>query len=325
MDLHEIQPIPIIPDYVEPTSSLNPIVIKGPAGCHCIEGWPLIQEALKAEARVIRCLVYTLTDISDEELAIRKVAIRVVPQGGNASYAEIVRNVRILFQLLCATAENPIIYSHGGARRGAVFSNNRGDNVRAVLAERLKKSITTINKYLNHGENLTDEAISALVQARADKEFFEKAQIVKRKILTNLISSKAPEEEIFTQVSEAMLRMHRDPNEIENLRNGLFYAPEEEQSSGETPENDSLEKVSDKVASFKHWGGAEESSPEASLNERDIRKEITAIAKKMISQSEDPNMPLPALKESITADIGDLLSLLQKIGEAENPPRQEGA
>jgi hypothetical protein len=324
LDPYVIQPIAIIPDYLEPTSSLNPIVVKAPAGCYCIEGWQMIQEAIGSGRSPITSHVFHVQEISENELAIRKAAMRMLPQGGKASYAEIMRNARILFNLLASSMENPIIYSHGGVRKGAAFPENREENIRLVLAERLGKSVTTISKYLNHAEYLTDEAISALVQAGEDKEFFEDTQIVKRKLLTNLKSSGTTEDEISTQVSEAMLRMHQNEAEIETYKKTLFYAPEEDKPAGQSPGTTTLATEPERPITFKHWGGAEESLPEQSVEGDDLRREITAIAQRMISSSEDPNMSLASLKESIMAHIGELLSLLQKIGEAEDSPRKEG-
>jgi hypothetical protein len=324
LDPREIQQFTEVPDYLEPTRSANPIVVKSYGGCYCIDGWELVAKAQAEGKTALFCYVFQTSSNSPTEIALRKVAIRVLPQGGRASYAETVRNVSIAFKMLASSKENPGIYSHGGARRGSDFASNREENIRLVLAQRLEKSPNTISKYLNHAEYLTDEAISALVQARADKEFFEDTQIVKRKLLTNLKSSGTTEDEISTQVSEAMLRMHQDRAEIENYKNTLFYAPEEDKPTEQTPKTPPLATEPERPVTFKHWGGAEESLPEQSVDGDDLRREITAIAQRMISQSQDRNMPLPALKESIMADIGKILSLLQKIGEAEDSPGKEG-
>jgi hypothetical protein len=120
-----------------------------------------------------------------------------------------------------------------------------------------------------------------------------------------------------------MLRMHQDRAEIENYKKTLFYAPEEDKPTEQTPKTTPLATEPERPVTFKHWGGAEESLPEQSVEGDDLRREITAIAQRMISQSEDRNMPLPALKESIMAHIGELLSLLQRIAEAKDFPERE--
>jgi hypothetical protein len=324
LDPREIQPFTGIPDYLEPTRSPNPIVVKSKGVCQCIDGWELVNKALADGRSTLLCYIFQASSDSPTEIALRKVAIRVLPQGGKSSYAETMRNVSIAFKMLASSQENPIVYSHGGARRGSNFTSNREENIRLVLAERLEKSPTTISKYLNHAEYLSDEAISALVQAGADKEFFEDTQIVKRKLLTNLKSSGITEDEISAQVSEAMLRMHQNEAEIENYKKTLFYAPEEDKPTEQTAKTPPLATEPERPVTFKHWGGAEKSLPEQPVDGDDLRREITAIAQRMMSQSQDRNMPLPSLKESIMADIGELLSLLQKIGEAEDSPGKEG-
>ena len=171
----QFQPFGIIPDYVEPTRILDPIVVMAPSGCFCVEGWELVQKALDDQRETIRCHVAHVREISEKELAIRKVAVRTVPEGGKASYAETIRNVSILCIMLSASTDNPIIYSHGGARRGNNFSNNLEENIRVLLAERLLKSVTTISKYLNHAEYINVATMNTLVELRTEKEFLRKS------------------------------------------------------------------------------------------------------------------------------------------------------
>jgi hypothetical protein len=51
-----------------------------------------IEQAKAAGRSTIRCHIYHIAHHSIIELAIRKAAIRVMPQGGKCSYAELVRN-----------------------------------------------------------------------------------------------------------------------------------------------------------------------------------------------------------------------------------------
>ncbi len=312
LDPQEIQPISIIPDYLEPTSSLNPIVVKGPTGCYCIEGWKMIQDAIGSGRSGIACHVFNVREISENELAIRKAAIRMLPQGGRASYAEIIRNARILFNLLASSMETPIIYSHGGVRKGAAFPENREENIRLVLAERLGKSVITISKYLNHAEYLSDEAMSALIQAGADKEFFEKAQIAKRKILKGLKSSGASEEEIESQTSEDMIRIHKDPSEIENLDDPQSQAGDE--TGGEMAANPpQIEQDAEAATLFEYWKGNPDNSLENPPTKEQIRSEGTEIVRRMLSHFENPQLDLPDLRQLVTDDARNLLSVLHKI------------
>jgi len=161
--LEDIQPLSVIPEYLDPTDSSLPFVVRSPVGCFCIDGWNLVEEAKAAGNESIRCHIFHIEDHSVVELAIRKVAIRIRPQGGPCSYAERVRNTFLLNQILLEKCENPIVHSHGGARRGTAFSGNREDDVRAILAERLGKSRSTFNQYLAHGRHLSADVLEALV------------------------------------------------------------------------------------------------------------------------------------------------------------------
>ena len=159
LDIENIQPFKQIPDYTCHTISPVPIVVISPTSCSCIDGWDLIQGAKSAGCSTIACYAYYIPKHCETEIAIQKVAVRTMPQGGTCSYAELVRNARILFYMLMAAAENPVVFSHGGARKGVNYIDNREENIRELLAERLGKSKTTINKYLSHGEYLIDYSL----------------------------------------------------------------------------------------------------------------------------------------------------------------------
>ena len=210
LPIQSIQPCPHIPDYRDPTDSILPIVVLSPAGCHCIDGGNLVEQARSEGRSHIRCRVFQVEHHSETELAIRKVAIRTKPQGGSCSYAELVRNTRMLMQIITDARENPVVFSHGGTRRGTGYSNNREDDIREIMAERLGKSRTTINTYINHGRHLNDQAFDALIEAGAGKEYFEKAQSNKRIWVKNFESENTDQEDVITTISGKMLDWHRE-------------------------------------------------------------------------------------------------------------------
>ena len=179
MAIAAIQPCPIIPDYKEPTASTLPIIAQTPDASFCIDGWDFIEQAKAVGRSTIRCHIFHIAHHSDIELAIRKAAIRVMPQGGKCSYAELVRNTHRLYQALQNTSDDLVLFSHGGDRRGVGFTDSKENNIRVVLADRLGKSPTTINKYLQHGDGLNDAAMEELVDAGAPKQFFEAVQTQK--------------------------------------------------------------------------------------------------------------------------------------------------
>jgi hypothetical protein len=312
IDPNNIQPVTSIPDYVEPTSCTNPIVVKTSSSIYCIEGWSLVQQALEAEQPMLTCHIYHVAEVSEEELAIRKVAVRVVPHGGVDTYGERIRNVRILFNMLSQNLENPLVYAHGGVRKGIGFTSNREDNVRQVLAERLRKSVTTISKYLNHAEHLSDEALNDLAEARAGKDFFEKVQVVKRTRVRDLISSSIAEDDIVTQVSQEMVRMHQEPQEIENLRASLIQNTQDDDSEGQAQEDEPAQASPPQPQPFDYWQGNGPPKEDQPANEDEVRREGVAIAERMIASFRNPSLSPDELKQAVKVEIQNLLALIQK-------------
>ena len=205
LSIATIQPCRNIPDYRDLTESPHPIVIQSPDACHCIDGWNLIEQAQSEGRSTIRCHVFKIDRHSETELAIRKAAVRTKPQGGTCSYAELDRNTCRLFIILYESADDPVLFSHGGYRRGADFAGKRENNIRSVLSERLGKSQTTINKYLQHGEYVSDNAFNELIDANAPKGFFEATQKEKQRYASELESQQTASDEIIRLVSARML------------------------------------------------------------------------------------------------------------------------
>ncbi|MFZ0242695.1 MAG: hypothetical protein WAL90_13705 [Desulfobacterales bacterium] len=200
-----IQPCRNIPDYRDLTESPLPIVIQSPDVCHCIDGWNLIEKAQSEGRSIVCCHVFQIERHSEIELAIRKVAIRTKPLGGTCAYAELVRNTCRLFAILHESADDPVVFSHGGNRRGAEFADKRENNIRSVLSERLGKSQTTINKYLQHGGYVSEDAFNELIDANAPKGFFEATQKEKQRYASELTSQQTASGEIIRLVSARML------------------------------------------------------------------------------------------------------------------------
>ena len=218
LSITEIQTIDSIVDYQEKTTCPHPLILHSPQGYYCIEGHDLIKLAKTEGHKIIRCHIEEVSEVSEIELAIRKTAIRMVPAGGISSYAENVRNIRTLFDMLAALSDNPLIYSHGGNRRGAEFSENAGDNIRELIAERLGRSKTTINTYLSYSEYLTDETVAELAASKMTRTFFEKARSGKQKAIRELENSSYERNDITSQVSSIVLGMLADYQQSGTVR-----------------------------------------------------------------------------------------------------------
>jgi hypothetical protein len=203
--IDSIQPFGIIPDYIAPTDLKYPVVVMTPSGYVCLDGWNLIEDAKANGKMVVKCYVECISEHCDEELAIRKVSLREKPRGGISSYAETVRNTKYLKEILSASNKDLKVFHHGGSRKGESFTSSKQENVTKVLSFRLGKSISTIGQYLNHGLYLNDETLNFLAEKKADKDFFEKAQIHKRTEINAKKSQRVSDDEITTQISGKMV------------------------------------------------------------------------------------------------------------------------
>jgi hypothetical protein len=227
IETDSIQPCPIIPDYKKPTTSALPIVVRTPVGEFCIDGWNFVEQAKAAGQATIRCHISQIDNHSNIELAIRKAAIRVIPQGGKCSHAEQVRNTNRLYQELRKTSDNLVLFSHGGDRRGVAFTSCRENNIRIILATRLNKSPTTIAKYLQHSEYLNNATMESLVEAGAPKLLFESFQVQKQ---VEIAASRAEHKDETAIVEEISNQMSTWLNEFRRLTTSKNPQPEGQQS-----------------------------------------------------------------------------------------------
>jgi hypothetical protein len=165
----------------------------------------LIEQAQAEGQSNARCHVFQIQEYSDTELAIRKVEVRTKPRGGTCLFAELVRNTKIVVKYLMDEMENPIVFSHGGARQGANFTNIKEDDLRRVLSERLGKERSTINDYVNFGRHLNDDVLETLVASKTSKAFFEETRVNKRTLINHLESEGLAQEDITARVSIKIL------------------------------------------------------------------------------------------------------------------------
>ena len=205
LSIDTIQHFTLIPDYRMPTDSGFPILIRTPAGCFCLDGWNLIEQAKGKGEHSISCAVETIPYHSEEDLAIRKVALRVRPKGGIGFYAEIVRNLTLLVHP--KDLENS---THGGDRKTEEFKKDRSESIKQKLSVKLGKHITTINQYLNHARFLSEDTLHFLAENGVEKDFFEKIQPKKRWQSNMLIDQGLNEDEITVQISDFMLGWYED-------------------------------------------------------------------------------------------------------------------
>jgi hypothetical protein len=301
-DLDSFEDVPVnsiqgtqqLPDFAEPTTSPCPILVRTPQGYYCVDGQNLVTEARGAVQEYIRCHVSNLHDHSEEELALRKAAVREKAPGGVPLYAERVRNVGKLFQLL---SQSPDVtrYVHGGDRRGIAFQeNNQFENVVAVISHRLAKSRTTVNMLRSFGEYLDDATMERLVHEKVTKDFFEKAQPSKRDLLKILTSEGKSKEEITAAISTKMLEWleeYKSTKKIERVFPQIQAEPTDNQRTQTPPAN---------PTDFEHWAGAEdqeESNEELTLD--DLKEQAKSSCDAFTAILEDPALNMEEFRHEI--------------------------
>lgn len=329
LPVESIQPYPLIPDYRDPTESTLPIVIQSPAGCYCIDGWNFIEQAKTAGQPAIRCYVFHIQEHSETELAIRKVAIRTKPQGGTCSYAELVRNTRLIAKILMDEIENPVVFSHGGSRQGANFTNNKEDDLRQVLSERLGKDRSTINDYLNFGRHLSDDALETLVTANTGKAFFEKVRVNKRILIKNLESDGLASGDITTEVSIKMIEWLGEYQQTGEIRSDLNEPepPEEVEDQGSETTVDVSVARSEEIETFNHRSPPADSEVPELPNDQNVKATIQVIIEALSGLVDQSPLDYDQGIEIVDNQFGQLAMVRQMLidirDRAENDKNKE--
>ena len=277
-----IQQCYFIPDYKDPTDSTLPIVVQTPKAIYCVDGWNLVEQAQAAGLSTVRCHVYFIEEHSDTELAIRKVAVRTKPVGGTCCYAELVRNANLVANILMDEMEEPVVFSHGGSRRGTSYTNNREDDLRLVLSERLGKDRNTINTHLNFGRFISNEAMDTMIAQNTGRAFFEKAQVNKRMWINNLESDGLDEGSISSRISLKMLEWHKEYQESGDIKPDFGETETEDsqttEASGDNTSTDENEPGSGQSSSFNHRPPADNFDIPKFLEEDDVKAVMQIVA-----------------------------------------------
>jgi len=319
----DIQPCPLIPDYKPPTLSNHPIVVRTPEAYFCIDGWHYIEQAQAEGQSRIRCHVYHITEHSDIELAIRKVAIRVMPQGGKCWYAELVRNTSHLYQNLKSKSDDLVLSTHGGDRRSVAFTDSKEKNIVSELAIRLGKSPTTISKYLQHGKGLNDSAMEELVNVGAPKLFFEAIQTQKDIGMAALRAEKKDESAIVAEISSLVSTWWKEsqqpvPQKTTTSENPQPVQPARTTGPTRPTPRDSRDNAPTQRSPQNNSGGNQDPpvSDSTSTDTASPSAELKRIGETLIEIAESQEGPTPQQIECIRMVIVDLSALLQRLAQS---------
>jgi hypothetical protein len=314
LEIENIQHFSVIPDFIDPTRSPYPIIVRSPSFIQCVDGWELIKEAQKKGETALTCEIIHIQRDSEIEVAIWKTSVRTMPIGGTCSYPEKMGNTCRLFTMLCESTEDPVVFSHGGARRGEDFADRPENNIRIVLAERLGKSVTTINKYLNHGEFLSEEALQTLIRAGVQKGFFEAIQKDKQRLIDELKSEQKSHDEIVEAVSERILSwleefQTSDPAEVVITQTDQDESPVVENQL----QPDVGRPSTAKPIEHKHWGGNPTGALKKQPTEDDICQEFITIGRLLIETAENKALTTQERIQVFTAQVIRQPGLIQHL------------
>ena len=216
--IDQIKPVDQIPDYWSESILKDPLLVKTAENYRCIDGWKKIEQAQSEGKLSLPCRIKIKDENPDEvELAISKVALRIIPEGGVSKYPEKIWLVRNLFKFLVGANKDLTPYRHGGPRETG--TSTEGTDAIDLICDRTGKKRVTVQKYLNHAEYLNSAVIKKLTDSDADKKFFEDIQSKKRTLASDLEEKRVIEEEITRQVSEAVLKWYEggSPEEVSTV------------------------------------------------------------------------------------------------------------
>ena len=322
--IEDIQHFELIPDYSLPTTAVMPIVVVSPKGTFCIEGWDIVAEAQDKKCSSIPCEVEIMAEHFDQELCLRKAAIRAITRGGDAAYMEICRNTAITLEQLRASSENLVFFSHGGRR---VKDDLKDDQIDAlhILAVRLGRDRDTISGHLSHVEWLSQAAMQVFIEQDAGKRFFDKTKTIKKNLLRELERDGKSPEEIFELISALMLKEWKKFNEKETASPATETVPAEASpeadptampTEGELNDMDDAEDLDDTADESLEADRIESEEPEA-LSITYVKRTVKEVSERLLSKVND-EVSLEELEACITAEMNVFLQMLSEIAHLKN-------
>ena len=303
-----------IPDFIDPTRSPDPIIVQSPSSLQCIDGWEKIEQAKSQDERAITCEIIHIQRDSEINVAIWKASARTMPIGGRCIYPEKVRNTCRLFMMLCGAADSLVVTPHGGARRGDRYTNCLENNIRHMLKDQLGKELKTINKYLNHGEFICDEAMQDLINARVKKGFFEAIQRDKQGLIDELKAEQKSPDEIVKAVSDRVISWFE---EFQTGGPAEIVIPQTDQEETPSDENQSQQNVVPptpaKPIKLKHWSGNPSAALEKQLTEDQICEEFISVGRLLIEIAENRELTTQDRFQNLYAQIIYQSRLIQQL------------
>lgn len=137
---------------------------------------------------------------------------------------------------------------------------NEEDRLRNFLSGHFQRPVEIINEYLCFGEYLNELSLKTLANSQIGKNFFERAQKVKRILVKNYRDEGCSDHEVTKKISQAVLEMFCEYNKSGkiNTKNWqrFYWTANEFNKKRRTCKMKDLKIV--KIKKFKYWSVAEE-------------------------------------------------------------------
>jgi hypothetical protein len=208
--LNEILEITTVRNYATPSTSERPIVWRTRDHFFGLDGSEKRDAARLLGETFIDCRVHFVANATAEDLAFAKAAVRMKPEGGPASHAEIVAANASVAGIYTFNRPTMFTNHHGGLRIPGRHNSEAKDNLVNALSKGLGKDRKTILRYLNHSAYLENDILGALADACVVKGFFEEIHKAKIAIINYLTGRNLEPTQIASQVSEAVRAIFDD-------------------------------------------------------------------------------------------------------------------
>jgi len=312
-----------IPDFYNETHADHPIVGKTPDGYFCLDGWNLVQEAVKNKLEKIICKLYEMEKHSDTELALRKMEMRNKTEGGKAIYPETLRALSCIENKL--KAENPDLegFYHGGCRRGLDLKKSK--SISMLISKRTGVSVNTIRKQLGHARHINPETFELLVNEymKVEKQelskykpgrgFFENIRNSKKNLIEMMQGKNESDENITIVVSEFVAKCwseYKVAGEISKCKIPSKNEESDNTGSSGTTEPDNIDSPEPESTVETDNILETETGPEDTVPITfDVVKRNIANSVQSIVSSIDMDKPTQELVNSVRAEIERLTDL----------------
>lgn len=343
----------MISHYMSPSTCFYTRVLKSGDEYFELDNYCLVEKAKQEGEELVYCEIIESEISNDLYPSILKAGSRIRSAGGEITYPERIKIVNQLARLIRSSNKEYIEYEHGGKRRYR-FGEDRGKDIRTILAESLNLVPKTVTAILRHGRYLNDETLDQCMAKGWNKNKFEALQTDKGLKIEELKSQGMPEETITEEISKFVLEYFEQVNMLDTTETETqqendssdkqallatvlqtlrsLRGNHKEESSDMPEEIEQLEEVSDnesnddsniyndlinEIFELSEEENAEEKQETVSGIEH-TKNKLHNVAGTLYKLSSSPTQELAELREQIRGIISHLELILQESEDAES-------